>query len=54
MYFPWGTTVQADGTAEASRQRFRQLVTQDGLLQIGGQESLGRGFVEPWAAAAAS
>lgn len=51
MYFPWGTTVQADGTAEASRQHFRQLVTQDGLLQIGGQESLGRGFVEPWSAA---
>lgn len=46
MWFPWGTTSQAR-QAPASAESFRQLLTAD-LLQIGGQESLGRGFVQPW------
>ncbi len=47
MYFPWGTTTQANGTSSASRKEFQDLIHQEGgILQIGGQESLGRGFVQ--------
>jgi CRISPR-associated protein Cmr4 len=52
MYFSWGITSQANGTAEQSRTDFQQLLTQNTIVQIGGQESLGRGFVQQWSAAA--
>ncbi len=52
MYFPWGITSGANGTAETSRQSFQDLLQQDAVLQIGGQESLGRGFVQHWSATA--
>jgi CRISPR-associated protein Cmr4 len=48
MYFPWGITSQANGTVEKSRTDFEQLLTAYPILQIGGQESLGRGFVQQW------
>ncbi|MEH1887630.1 type III-B CRISPR module RAMP protein Cmr4 [Nostoc sp.] len=47
MYFPWGTTVQANGSASQSLTDFQALITANPVLQIGGQESLGRGFVQP-------
>lgn len=48
MYFPWGLTAKANGTAEQSESDFKQLIESHELLQIGGQESLGRGFVQQW------
>lgn len=48
MYFPWGTTTQANGTADSSKTAFQTLLNAHQVLQIGGQESLGRGFVQSW------
>ncbi len=48
MYFSWGTTSQANGTAEQSCTDFQQILTANQILQIGGQESLGRGFIQQW------
>jgi CRISPR-associated protein Cmr4 len=45
MYFPWGITAQAKGNEEA-REHFLDLLATNEIMQIGGQESLGRGFVE--------
>ncbi|NJK35933.1 MAG: type III-B CRISPR module RAMP protein Cmr4 [Oscillatoriales cyanobacterium SM2_2_1] len=45
MYFPWGITAQANGTAATASQTFSELLQRSDTLQIGGQESLGRGFV---------
>lgn len=47
MYFPWGTTVAAKGNDHA-KESFKNLLTSTQAWQIGGQESLGRGFVEIW------
>ncbi len=52
MYFSWGTTSQANGTAAQSKSDFQQLLANNQILQIGGQESLGRGFVQQWMPAA--
>ena len=46
MYFPWGTTSSANGTKEKSQTDFQTLLGNDQILQFGGQESLGRGFVQ--------
>ncbi|MEN9252003.1 MAG: type III-B CRISPR module RAMP protein Cmr4 [Thermostichales cyanobacterium BF3_bins_165] len=46
MYFTWGITAQANGSSEEARKQFQQLLTPHSLMQIGGQESLGRGFVQ--------
>jgi len=51
MYFPWGITSQANGTAQTSQTEFEGLLSNNQILQIGGQESLGRGFVQQWLAA---
>lgn len=48
MYFPWGNTSQANGTAKQSRDEFEKILAAQPVLQIGGQESLGRGFVQHW------
>lgn len=50
MYFPWGVTSQAKGKATASETDFKTLLNAETrkILQIGGQESLGRGFVQQW------
>jgi CRISPR-associated protein Cmr4 len=50
MYFPWGLTSQAIAKSDpnSSEQIFCQLLGEWDILQIGGQESLGRGFVQQW------
>ncbi len=48
MYLSWGITSQANGTAEKSRADFQNVLAENAILQIGGQESLGRGFVQQW------
>ena len=46
MYFPWGITAQANGMCQEARNEFTRLLRRSDVLQIGGQESLGRGFVQ--------
>jgi CRISPR-associated protein Cmr4 len=53
MYFPWGTTAQTNGLAAHSESVFVSLMDGMSVLQIGGQESLGRGFVQIWVSSAA-
>lgn len=59
MYFPWGLVSQSNGKAPASneeansqssKKEFEGLLKkpENSILQIGGQESLGRGFVQQW------
>jgi CRISPR-associated protein Cmr4 len=48
MYFPWGTTLQSDDDSQESVNDFESLLKSIDLLQIGGQESLGRGFAKHW------
>jgi CRISPR-associated protein Cmr4 len=48
MYLPWGITSQANGKSQQSYQDFKTLLADKEILQIGGQESLGRGFVQQW------
>ena len=48
MYFPWGTTNQTNGKSATARSNFQALLDTQPILQFGGQESLGRGFVEHW------
>jgi CRISPR-associated protein Cmr4 len=48
MYFPWGVTSQVNGNSEAAKTAFNNLLDSADILQIGGQESLGRGFVQQW------
>jgi CRISPR-associated protein Cmr4 len=48
MYFPWGITTQANGSASTTKSDFEHLLSEHSLMQIGGQESLGRGFVQTW------
>jgi len=54
MYFPWGVTSQANSTNNQQvnspdsnpNQLFRDLLAELNTIQIGGQESLGRGFAK--------
>ncbi|MCG9886938.1 MAG: type III-B CRISPR module RAMP protein Cmr4 [Cyanobacteria bacterium] len=49
MYFPWGVTAQAqEKQKEETITQFTQLMARNPILQIGGQESLGRGFTQQW------
>ena len=48
MYFPWGTTVQTNDKSTHAQTNFQALLKDQPILQFGGQESLGRGFVEHW------
>jgi CRISPR-associated protein Cmr4 len=50
MYFPWGVTAHANGKGDDAKGDFGELLSNHELLQIGGQESLGRGFVQTWLA----
>jgi len=45
MYFSWGLTSQAK-QRESSQNTLKGMFKNGSVLQIGGQESLGRGFVE--------
>lgn len=46
MYFPWGTVAQLNGAATKAKSDLRDVFDSYPILQIGGQESLGRGFVQ--------
>jgi hypothetical protein len=48
MYFPWGMTAQTNGNFTQAQIDFQELLAEQPILQFGGQESLGRGFVEHW------
>ncbi|MEO0804253.1 MAG: RAMP superfamily CRISPR-associated protein, partial [Cyanobacteria bacterium J06642_2] len=48
MYFPWGITAQARNRSDNAHSEFHGLMQTQNVLQIGGQESLGRGFVQNW------
>ena len=49
MYLSWGLTNQASqSSASTSEEDFEHILTENDILQIGGQESLGRGFVQQW------
>lgn len=48
MYLPYGVTAQANRKAAEHLEDFQKLLAENNLIQIGGQESLGRGFVELW------
>ena len=50
MYLPWGVTAQANGNGSKFEKSFTEVLqsADNEVLQIGGQESLGRGFVQPW------
>lgn len=54
VYFTWGMTSQAHGSSNQSETDFKSLLSQNNILQIGGQESLGRGFVQQWLAKASN
>ena len=46
MYFTWGVTAATNGKTEQSQEDFQALLDSNNIFQIGGQESLGRGFVQ--------
>lgn len=49
MYFSWGFTSQVkNGDKEGASADFKELISNHEIIQIGGQESLGRGFVQQW------
>ncbi|NER34111.1 MAG: type III-B CRISPR module RAMP protein Cmr4 [Oscillatoria sp. SIO1A7] len=48
MYFPWGMTGIANSSTSVSQAQFEDLLEECSILQLGGQESLGRGFVQQW------
>ncbi|NJL02748.1 MAG: type III-B CRISPR module RAMP protein Cmr4 [Spirulinaceae cyanobacterium SM2_1_0] len=48
MYFTWGMTAQVKGSATDLAKNFTDLLEKQNIMQIGGQESLGRGFVTQW------
>jgi len=51
MYFPWGTTIvaqQSKDVARSLKDTLKTILDAEDVLQIGGQESLGRGFVQHW------
>ena len=48
LYFPWGVNVAANGNGEDAKANFRKVMEDCSLLQLGGQESLGRGFTRQW------
>jgi CRISPR-associated protein Cmr4 len=48
MYFHWGLTSQGNGKNCDAESELRTILTDNPIIQIGGQESLGRGFVQQW------
>jgi CRISPR-associated protein Cmr4 len=49
MFFPWGSTVVTNGQASNASETLKGILEKkDVAWQFGGQESLGRGFVELW------
>ncbi len=54
MFFAWNVTVTAHDNSEAVRKLQELITDQHKTWQFGGQESLGRGFVELWSVAPTS
>lgn len=57
MYLPWGVTAQAaqsDVAVGKAYAALEDLIQEHPVVQIGGQESLGRGFVQQWLSDATS
>lgn len=52
MYFPWGkvNASKPNDSIQSAEEEFKNLFNTADILQIGGQESLGRGFVQTWLA----
>jgi len=49
MFFPWGSTEATNGQASDASATLKSILQKkDAVWQLGGQESLGRGFVELW------
>ena len=49
MHFPWGINSAAKNNSDFDAQgKFEKVLTTNEVIQIGGQESLGRGFVQQW------
>lgn len=49
MFFPWGATVASNGNVNDVSGILKKLLQKKDIVwQFGGQESLGRGFVELW------
>lgn len=48
MYFSWGLTRQTKKNRDDYHRDFQRLLSDHEVLQLGGQESLGRGFVKQW------
>jgi CRISPR-associated protein Cmr4 len=48
MYFTWGETAQIQGKQTPFKNDFQQLLNNHSIIQFGGQESLGRGFIQQW------
>ncbi|MEZ2239638.1 type III-B CRISPR module RAMP protein Cmr4 [Microcoleus sp.] len=49
MFFPWGSTVATNGQVSDASAIIQTILQKNGTVwQFGGQESLGRGFVELW------
>lgn len=49
MFFPWGSTVATNDQASNASETLKGILRKkDAVWQFGGQESLGRGFVELW------
>ncbi|MBR8829383.1 MAG: type III-B CRISPR module RAMP protein Cmr4 [Gomphosphaeria aponina SAG 52.96 = DSM 107014] len=48
MYFTWGITSQTNGLSDQCQIDFKGLLEANPIIQVGGQESLGRGFIQQW------
>lgn len=48
MYFPWGITTATNGNQASAKENLEKILEEQTIWQLGGQESLGRGFVEIW------
>lgn len=48
MYYTNGATSKANGNSQQSLQELNNLISNNKIIQFGGQESLGRGFCQQW------
>lgn len=48
MYYTHGLTAKTNSNERDSKTKFRELLSTLDIIQIGGQESLGRGFCQQW------
>ena len=48
MYYTNGLTSKANGNSQQSLQELNSLISDNKIIQFGGQESLGRGFCQQW------